>query len=55
MKQVHIVVHDGLVQAVYTDADVAITIHDLDTDDRDDYLETKAFIAQVAKYVKQVY
>lgn len=57
MIQVHIVVRDGLIQAVYTDTEskVDITIHDLDTDNYDDILEAEAFITQLATYAKRVY
>lgn len=37
-KAVHIVVHGGLVQAVYAEnADVDVIVYDLDTDDNEEY------------------
>lgn len=37
-KVVHIVVHEGLVQAVYAEnADVDVIVYDLDTDDNEEY------------------
>jgi hypothetical protein len=57
-KKVHIVVHHGLVQAVWADegVDIDVLIHDLDTEDEDEYTETEEFVSQLLPaFAKQVY
>ena len=57
-KKVHIVVHEGLVQAVWADEglDVEVMIHDLDTEDEDEYIETEEFIYNMLPaFAKQIY
>lgn len=57
-KKVHIVVHEGLVQAVWADEgiDVEVMIHDLDTEDEDEYIETEEFIHNMLPaFAKQIY
>jgi hypothetical protein len=46
-KKVHIVVHKGLVQAVWADEglEVEVMIHDLDTEDEDEFVETEEFVS----------
>ena len=45
MKKVHIIVEDGLVQAVYADdSNIEVVLIDLDTEDSDEYeASLKAF------------
>ena len=57
-KKVHIIVQHGLVQAVWADngLEVEVFIHDLDTDDENEYVETEEFISQMLPaFAKQVY
>lgn len=56
-KKVHIVVRQGLIQAVYTDKglDVDVAIYDLDTDNEEEWLETEAVVAQLHEFTKQIY
>lgn len=57
-KKVHIIVHEGLVQAVYADfgLDVEVLIHDLDTEDENEFVETKEFVNNVLPaFAKQIY
>lgn len=57
-KRVHIIVEDGLVQAVYAEfgLDVDVMIHDLDAcDGAEEFAETEAFVAQLPDFAKQVY
>lgn len=49
-KTVHIVVQDGLVQAVYSEeADVEVVVYDLDTDDNEEYDEVLTALTEVRK------
>jgi hypothetical protein len=55
-KKVHIVVHGGLVQAVYTEGlDADVVVYDLDTDDNDEYDELSKAVAQLPDFAKQMY
>ena len=57
-KKVHIIVHHGLVQAVYADfgLDVDVMLHDLDTEDEEEFVETEEFVTQLLPaFAKQVY
>lgn len=57
-KRVHIVVEGGLVQSVYADngLDVTVMVHDLDArDNEEEFAETEAFVAQLPDFAKQVY
>lgn len=57
-KKVHIVVHKGLVQAVWADEglEVEVMIHDLDTEDEDEYIETEEFVSNMLPaFAKQIY
>ena len=51
-KKVHIIVHHGLVQAVYADfgLDVDVMLHDLDTDDEEEFVKN-----MLPAFAKQVY
>lgn len=57
MRQVHIVVRRGLIEAIYADKSlhVDVVIHDLDTDDEEEWLETEAVVAQLPEFTKQIY
>jgi hypothetical protein len=57
MKKVHIVVRQGLIQAVYADhgLDVDVEIHDLDVDNEEEWLEAEAVVAQLPEFAKQIY
>jgi hypothetical protein len=57
-KKVHIVVHKGLVQAVWADEglEVEVMIHDLDTEDEDEFVETEEFVSNMLPaFAKQIY
>ena len=57
-KTVHIIVHHGLVQAVWADngLEVEVMLHDLDTDNEEEFIETEEFISQLLPaFAKQVY
>jgi hypothetical protein len=57
-KKVHIVVHKGLVQAVWADEglEVEVMIHDLDTEDEDEFIETEEFVSNMLPaFAKQIY
>jgi hypothetical protein len=57
-KMVHIVVHEGLVQAVWADEglEVDVMIHDLDTEDEDEFVETEEFVKNMLPaFAKQIY
>jgi hypothetical protein len=57
MKTVHIVVRQGLIQAVYAERglDIDIVIHDLDIDNEEAWLEEEAVVAQLPEFTKQIY
>lgn len=55
MKKVHIVVRQGLIQAVYAEHDVDVEIHDLDVDNEEEWLEAEAVVAQLPEFAKQIY
>lgn len=58
MKKVHIVVQDGLIQAVYAEygLEVDVEIHDLDiTDDKEASFEEEAVVAQLSEFANQIY
>lgn len=50
-KTVHIVVHDGLIQAVYVEGidNADVVIYDLDTDDNEEYDEVLTALTEVRK------
>ena len=50
-KTVHIIVKDGLVQAVYADKDldVDVVLYDLDTDDEEEYDTLITALTEVRK------
>lgn len=54
---VHIVVHDGLIQAIYAEnVEVEAVIYDLDTDDNEEYDELITALTEVRKSgAKKVY
>lgn len=55
-KTIHIVVEGGLVQAVYAEGvEVDVRLHDLDTEDANEFMETAAIIAQLPEFAKKVY
>ncbi len=55
-KRVHIVVHEGLVQAVYSEGvDVEVVVYDLDTDDNEEYDELSEAVAQLPDFAKLAY
>ena len=56
-KKVHIIVQHGLVQAVYADngLDIEVVIHDLDNDNEEELVETKAFVKQLPDIAHQIY
>ena len=57
-KTVHIVVKDGLVQAVYADKDldVDVVLYDLDTEDNEEYTAILDELTEVRKSgAKKVY
>lgn len=58
MKKVHIVVQDGLIQAVYAEygLEIDVEIHDLDiTDDEEALFEEEAVVAQLSEFANQIY
>ena len=57
MKKVHIVVHEGLIQDVFVDSylDIEVVIHDLDNDNEEELVETKAFVKQLPDIAHQIY
>jgi hypothetical protein len=56
-KKVHIVVRQGLIQAIYADKclDVDVVIYDMDTEDEAEWLEAEAAAAQLPEFTKQIY
>ena len=50
-KTIHIVVKDGLIQAVYADKnlDIDVAIYDLDTDDNEEYDNLLTALTEVRK------
>lgn len=55
-KTVHIIVEDGLVQAVYADdSEVEVILHDLDTDSLDEREEVEREIEDLRRFATQVY
>jgi hypothetical protein len=57
MNRVHIVVQNGLVQAVYADhgLDIDVVILDMDTDNEEESAEICEIIAQLPAFAKMVY
>ena len=57
-KTIHIVVHDGLIQSIYTNSteDTEVVIYDLDTDDNEEYDMLLAAVTEVRKSdAKRIY
>ena len=55
-KKVHIVVKDGLVQAVYAEGvDVEVVVYDLDTDDNEEYDELSEAVGKLPDSAYRVY
>jgi hypothetical protein len=58
MKAIHIVVHEGLIQAIYTNGigDAEVIIYDLDTEDNEEYDTLLTALTEVRKSeAKKVY
>lgn len=49
MKEVHIVIENGLVQEVYADEDVSVIIYDLDSIDDEYYEKVEEEIEELKK------
>ena len=58
MKNIHIVVQGGLIQAIYTEGieDAEVTIYDFDTEDKEEYDTILTALTEVRKSgAKKVY
>lgn len=56
-KRVHIIVQDGLVQAVYADdgLDIDVVLLDLDTEDETENAEVREAIRKLSNFATMVY